>query len=145
MASPQTVVAVALALAIAAVVFVPLSTVVASNVGTQSVTNESVTAQTGEWQEINGYDVEDSETVRWYNSTSDSYETLTEGTDYEFRYDAGEIKPLEGGTVSDGDELLVTYDYQATNGIVATVVGLVTTMLALLMLVTAAKPVMEGI
>lgn len=133
-------------LAIAAIVFVPLNTVVTQNVGSQTVTNETVTASVGEWQDLEGYDLDqNSETVYWYNSTSGSYETLTEGTDYEIRYDSGELKPLSGGTVSDGDELKATYDYQATSPIVTTVVLLVPTLVVLLMLVTAARPVMDGL
>lgn len=145
MASPKMVVTVSIALALAAVLFVPLADIVNGSVGGQTVTNETLTAQTGEYQGLGGYDLEDSETVYWLNSSSGNYETLAESTDYEVRYDSGEVKPLAGGAVSDGDELQVTYTYAATGPIVTTLVVLVPTLLALLMLVVAAAPVMEGL
>lgn len=146
MASPNKVVTVALALAIAAVVFVPLTTIITQAAGAQTVDNEELTAETDEWQELDGWNVDESTvTVEWFNETSDSWETLSEGTDYEFRYESGEIQLLSSGTVSDGDDVRVSYEYQTTSAIEATVISLVTTLLAVLMLVVAAEPVMGGL
>lgn len=146
MPSPNKVVTVALALAIAAVVFVPLSTIVTQAAGAQTVDNETFTAQTDEWQDLEGWNIDESTvTVEWYNSTSDSWETLTEGTDYELRPEPGQIQTLSSGTVSDGDDVRASYEYSTTSAIEATVITLVTTLLAVLMLVVAAKPVMEGV
>lgn len=129
------------ALAVAATLVGPFNAAVADSTGTQSVTNESVTAEIDTFVELDGYDiVTDSETVYWYNNSSSSYEEVTSGTDYEMNYDPGQIKALSGGSIGDGDELKVSYDYQATDGTTTTIAGLVPLFVVLLILgVLAAK------
>lgn len=127
--------AVFIAVTVAAVFIGPISTVVTGTTGQQSVTNESLTADVGTFQDLEGYDVDDSETVYWYNKTSGQNETLTEGTDYEFDYTEGRIKFLSGGSVSSGEDVYVSYDYQATSATVATIGGLVPLFVVLLILV----------
>lgn len=129
-----------IAVSIAAVLVLPFFNVVNGVAGSQTVDNESVTAtftgNTGDWKELRGYDVDDSETVLWLNSSTGNYETLTEGTDYEFNYTDGAIRALSGGVVQDGDELLVSYTYQATSETTA-VVLLITPLLLVLVILAA--------
>jgi hypothetical protein len=132
------------AVAIAATLFGPMTAAVANSTGTQSVANETVTAAGNSYVEVTGYDVDDTSlTVERYNETSDSYETVSEGTDYEFNYSDGAIKALSGGDIGDGDELRLTYDYQATDATTTTVAGLIPLFLALLVLVTLAAGIMQ--
>lgn len=146
MVRPRTVAAILVAAAIAATLFAPFAGAVTDNTGTQSVTNESVTAApAGEVASLGGYDlVSGSETVYWYNSSSSSYEQVTAGTDYEINEEPGEIKTLSGGEISDGDDLKVTYDYEATGSTTTSVVTVAPLLLALLVLVVLSKPIMEG-
>lgn len=142
--SNEKIVVVLLAATIVAVLFAPLSGVITSGTGDVDVENESVTASTSEYVQLDGYDVESgSVTVWWYNSTSDSYETVTEGTDYEIAYDTGAIQANSSGTISDGDDLLVTYTYAATDGTTGRIADLIPLFLGLLMLVAIAGPIMR--
>lgn len=135
-----------IALTIAGTLFVPINDVVSSNTGQQTVTNETVTASNSSYVDLEGYNIqENSETVHWYNSTSDSWETTTAGTDYEMAYENGSIIALDGGTISDGDELRVTYDFQATDGSTTTVVTLIPLFVGLLMLGIMAGKIQEAL
>jgi hypothetical protein len=136
------IVSVIIALTIAATLFTPISDTVTGNTGVQTVENGTVTASNSSYVELNGYNIQkDSETVEWYNSTSSSYETVDEGTDYDMAYENGSIIALDGGTISDGDELRVSYDYKATDDSTTTVVTLVPMFVALLMLGVLASKV----
>lgn len=135
MVKPRHIAGLVIALTIAATLFVPIQDTVASNSGVQDVTNESVTAQHDVYVELNGYNVESgSETVYYTNDTSGNWETATRGTDYEMAYSPGEIKALINGSIDDGEELKVSYSYEATDGSTTTVVTLVPLFVALLML-----------
>lgn len=121
--------------AIIGVIFLgPVSDAAAENTGVQTVTNETVTAQSGEFVELGGYDIdENSETVYGYNDTSGSYEEAVEGTDYEMDYNGGEFKALNGSSlIDDGEDAKVSYDYQASNAMTTTVVGFIPVMLGTL-------------
>lgn len=134
--------AVFIAVTIAAVFLTPINTVVTGSTGVQTVTNETVTADVGNYSSVTGYDVESgSEEVIRYNESTGQNETLVEGTDYEFDYENARIKPLSGGSVDDGDTLYVSYDYQATSSTVATIGGLVPLFVALLILVTLSNKI----
>jgi len=142
MASAKEIATTLVALTIAATLFAPITTAVTSNTGVQTVDNKSVTVESvGEYQQVEGYNVDGSTlTVDWYNSSSSSYETLTEGTDYEFNDSDASIKVLTSSDVSDGNELRLTYDYQATSGSTTTVADLIPLFVALLIIgVLAAK------
>lgn len=131
-----------IAITIAAVFLTPISTVVTDSTGVQTVENETVTADVGNYSGLTGYSVDSSsEEVVWYNSTSGQNETLVEGTDYEFDYEESRIKPLSGGSVSDGETLYVSYDYQATSETVATIGSLVPLFVALLILTTLSSKI----
>lgn len=130
---------------IVAVLFGPLSGVITSGTGDQSVTNESITASTSDYVQLDGYHVADgSETVYWYNDSTNSYETVDAGTDYEVANDPGAVQAIEGGTISDGDDLRVTYTYAATDGTTERVTDLIPLLLVVLILVTLAGPIMKG-
>lgn len=118
--------------AVGMVFFGPLQTAVADNTGTQSVTNETFTAEFDKWQDLQGYDVDDTETV-WVENGSSTFEQATEGTDYEFNYSAGEIKMLNTTLVDAGDEVRVTYDYQAAGTLATTVITFIPVMFGVLL------------
>lgn len=132
--------ALAIALAIAATLIGPFATAVAGHSGTVSVTNETVSAQVGQYVDLNGYQIQPGETVYWYNSSAGSYQTLASGTDYKIATKNGSIEALSGGTVNNGDTLKVTYDYAATSGATSTIVKLTPLFVALILMgVMAAK------
>lgn len=124
------------ALTIAATLFTPVSDAVTNNSGTVTVQNETVTADTGNYTALDGYDIDSgSETV--YNASGNQ---MTSGVDYEMGYQNGSIKALSGGDISDGSEIKVSYDYQATDSTTTTVVTLIPLFMALLILgILAAK------
>jgi len=107
--------------------FSPITTVIAENTGTQSVANEAVTADVGNYTELGGYNVEDGTVT----VTDGSGTTYTEGTDYEIDYNAGELKALSNGSIADGDTLDVSYDYQAADSTTSTIVNLIPLLMAL--------------
>lgn len=144
MANARTLVALMVAVMIGATLFTPIATSVQEKTGTVDVQNESVTADVDTFVNLDGYEIEtNSETVYWYNSTSGSYDQVTSGTDYEMAYQNGSIHALSGGTISTGDDLKVSYSYQATTGSTTTVLGLITTFVALLLLVIVARRVTD--
>lgn len=129
------------ALTIAVTLFNPVSTIVSDNSGEQAVTNETVNADLDTYVELNGYDiVSNSETVYGYNDTAGSYEELP-ASDYDLKEGPGEIRINSSSTVvQDGEDVKVSYDYQATDGTTTTVLVLIPMFLALLILgVLAAK------
>jgi hypothetical protein len=141
MVSPREVATVLIAAAIAATL-IPAFVTATDATGTQSVTNESVTADVGNFTELDGWNVNSGETVYWYNSSSGSNETVSSGTDYELDYDNGRIKALaSSSTISDGDTLYVTYTYDVTTGTATTVANLVPLFVVLLLLGTLAAKI----
>jgi hypothetical protein len=127
--------------AIGVIMLTPIVTAVNSNTGTVSVTNETVTAQTGERVDLRGYDVDPSTvTVEGYNETSDSWETTNEYTLYE---QPGEIQfdTENSALIDDGDEVRVTYDYQATGELTALVAGFIPVGVGLFIFVAIANRV----
>lgn len=144
MVSGRMIVAVLVAAAIAATLFVPFNAAVTENSGDVDVENESISAELDTYQNLDGYDINSgSETVRWHNGTD--YVTLSSGSDYEMRYDGGEINVSSSSNVSQGDEVLVSYTYSATDGTTGAILDLAPLFLALLILVVLAKPMMEAL
>jgi len=134
MATGKQIAVVVIAATIAMTLFAPISGMVSSSSGSQSVTNETFTASIDERVELDGYDVESgSETVYWYNSTTESYETVDD-SDYTFHYEGGDITIESGGDISDGDDMRVDYEYQATSGATTTVMVLIPLFVALMVL-----------
>jgi hypothetical protein len=135
-----------LAVTIGAIFFVPVTDVLADSTGTVEVQNETVTTNatyTDDFK-LDGYDVvSGSETVEVYDSGNDSYTALTEGTDYTIDYTNGTVSFESGGSVSEGDEVRASYDYEATSGLVTTITDLLPVFLGLLLLVPMANKVQQ--
>lgn len=140
MASARNYAALLIALTIAATLFTPIADTVSSNTGLQAAGNESVTAETGTYVALEHPNIDkNSETV--WNATGAE---MTKGTDYEMDYEDGEIKALSGGSIADGSEITVNYDYYATTGSTTTILRLVPLFVALLILGVMASKVMEA-
>lgn len=134
--------ALVIAVTIAAVLFIPFGSIVGDSTGTQTVDNESFTAEPGTWQELDGYQVvQDSETIAYDDGTG--YTNLTQGTDYELNNTAGTVKILESSSVSSGDDVRASYDWEKLDGPADTIVGLLPLFVALLILVSLAVPIMD--
>lgn len=119
-----------LAVTVVVVVFGPIATAVQDNVGTQSVTNESVTADLGNEVDLSGYNI-DASSVTVYNATDD----VVPASEYTINDGPGTINVSSTSTsVSDGETIAVSYDYQATTGMVTTIVGYVPELVAVLIL-----------
>lgn len=145
MVSGRGIAAILIGATIAAVLFMPINSAVADNTGEVEVDDEELAASTGDWQELDGYDiVSDSETVEWYNDSSSSWETVSSGSDYEMDDEAGQIRTLSGGTIEDGDDVRVSYTYAATDGMTTAVVVLIPLFVALLILWKLSQPIMEA-
>lgn len=146
MVSHKKIASLLVAVTIAATLYAPITDAVTGNTGEIEVENESVVAEPGTAVDLDGHTIQEgSETVEWYNSTSESYETVEEGTDYEIDTDAGTLTVLESSsTISEGDELRVGYTYAATSSMATTVINLIPLMLGLLILVVLAKPAMDA-
>lgn len=139
----KLVLAFALAAVIGVIFLQPVVGAVNDNTGSQDVTNETVTAQVGTYVDLGGYDIdENSETVYGYNDSSGSYEVASEGTDYEIAYGNGSIKALNGSSlIDDGEDVKVSYTYQASGTLATTVIGFIPVMLGTLVLVVVARGV----
>lgn len=145
MVKPRTIAGLVIALTIAATLFTPIADTVNQNTGEQSVTNETVTAQHGEYVDLDGYSIlTDSETVYYTNNTDGSTEVATRGTDYEMNYSSGSIKALSSGSIDDGEQIDVSYDYEATDSTTTTVAALVPLFVALLMLGVMAARIQDA-
>lgn len=140
MASTRQIMVVVLAVTIGAVLFIPFSSAVADNSGTQSVTGENVTADIGNYTQLDFYNV-DASSVTVNNSSGDTVAS----SDYEINESDGAIKINSGViNVNDGEELNVSYDYQATDDQTTTVLQLAPLLLALLLLVVLASRTMRS-
>jgi hypothetical protein len=132
----RKIVVIGLVIVLGVVFLQPVVAVINDNTGVQSVGNESVTADLGNFTELNGYSLVNGSV----EVTDDSGTTIySEGTDYEVDYEAGKLKALTGGSISDGESLLVDYDYEATESGTTTVLGFVPVMFGVLLLVASAR------
>lgn len=141
MPTARQLVGVMIAIAIAATLFSPIQATVNENSGTVSVANETVVADAGNYTELQGYNiVANSETVWGYNDTASAYEQASSPGDYELDTDAGQLKVNSSSTlIDDGEDVKVSYDYEATGGTTTSLIVLIPLFVALLMLVTAAS------
>jgi len=135
----------ALAAVIGLIFLGPIVGAVNDNTGAQTVTNESVTANTGQFVDLGGFDLVDgSETVYGLNDTSGNYEVATAGSDYEMDNLDGEVKALSGSSlIEDGEAMKVTYDYTASGSVTSTVVGFIPVMIATLLLFVISQGVIK--
>jgi len=126
MASKTAAVVLALAVftAIGVILLGPVSGVVNANTGTQTVTNESVSATFSDPVDLTGYDISsDSVTVYGYNDSSGSYEAAP-ASDYSVNKGPGTISFSNSSSlIDDGETTKVSYDYQATGAISSLVIG----------------------
>ncbi|WP_435125396.1 hypothetical protein [Halobaculum sp. D14] len=145
MVSTSKLLTVMLGVVIAVVLLGPFVTTINGNVGTQTVTNETVTADVGSYVDVTGYNVvSGSATVYGYNDTSGSFEVAAAGTDYELDEGAGSVKALNGSTlINDGETMKVSYDYQATSGTTTTVLNLLPLLVGVLILGTVGMKVQK--
>lgn len=134
-----------LAVVVGMVFFPVVVDAVDTSTGTQSVSNETVTAQVGEYVEVSGYNIESGTvTVYGYNDTSSSYEQATEGSDYEVKLEEGSLKALSGSSlIDDGEDVKVSYDYQASGATTTLVIGFVPLMIGVLLFWTVASKTQE--
>lgn len=128
-------------LVVVGALFIPLVDTVNSETGTQAVTNESVTAEVGTYVDLENNDLVSS-SVTVYNSTDAE---MTEGTDYEVAYDNGSVKALSGGSITDGNTITVSYDYEATSDMVATIAGLIPLLILVSVLAFVAAAVRDEV
>jgi len=139
----EKVVGITVAVAIALIFLGPVSAAVADNTGTANDT-ENITVQTGEYVDLGGYDLVDGTvSVERYNATTESFESTTEGTDYELNQSDGSVQALSSGAFSDGETARVGYEYEASGGLASTVAAFVPTMLGLLAFVAVAREVQK--
>lgn len=142
MASKTAAVVLALAVftAIGVVLLGPVSGVVNANTGTQTVTNESVSATFSDSVDLTGYDIDsDSVTVYGLNDSSGSYETAPE-SDYDVSAGPGTITfDNSSSLIDDGETVKVSYDYQATGELATLVLGFTPLALGLFIFVAIAQ------
>lgn len=138
--SGTKILALALAVTVSLVVLAPVVTSIDNSTGTQSVDNESFTADFGNFSDVSGYNI-DSSTVEVYDDSgqvsSDNF-TVESGS--------GEIQLFSNATndgVTDGETVDATYEYQATEGVTTTVIGFVPVMLGVLVMVALSRKITE--
>lgn len=146
--APKTasyVIAFVLVAIIGMVFLTPVVQAVDDNSGQQSITNETVTAQHGEYVDLGGYAIDSSsETVWGYNDTSGSYEQATSGTDYDMNYSAGEIQANSSSSlIQDGEDIKVSYTYQASNESTSVILGFIPVMFGTLIFAKLAQGVQK--
>ena len=137
--SAKLILGIALAITLGVIFLQPVLSVTDTSTGTQTVTNESVTVVHDQFVDLGGWDIVDGS----YTVTDQSGTAYTEGSDYELDQGSGELKALSSGTISDGETVLVSYDYEATGGLTETVVGFVPIMFAVLFIVVASRGIQE--
>ena len=133
-----------IAITIGAVFFVPVVDVINNTTGEVEIENETVTtnASFSETYELRGDNITaGSETIEV--DSGGSWTTLSAGTDYALNEEAGTIQFSDTTDVSAGDEIRASYRYQATDGIVTSIAGLLPVFLALLLLVPMANKIQQ--
>lgn len=143
MAQAKTIMAVIIAVTIAATLFAPVANAVTDNSGSVSITNETVTAQYGQYVDLEGYDIDDGSETVWMQEGDGSYTQGTETTDYEMANANGSVQALSGSsTIDDGETIKVSYTYQATSSQAETVLVIIPLMMGVLMLGVMAGKIM---
>ncbi len=133
-----------LAVTIGAIFFVPVVDVIDNTTGEVQIENETVTTNASftDTYELSGDNITaGSETIEV--DSSGSWTTLTAGTDYALNEGEGTIQFSDTTDVSTGDEIRASFTYQATDGIVTSIAGLLPVFLALLLLVPMANKIQE--
>jgi len=136
--STRKIVALAMVVVLGMVALTPVVSAINDNTGKVSVSNDTVQADHGNWTDLEGFDL-DKSTLSVEDTSGTT--TYSEGSDYEVAVANGSIKALSSGTISDGETLNATYDYQATAGSTTTLLGFIPVMVGLLMFVAVANGV----
>lgn len=142
-AEAGTLIALTIGLVVAVTMISVLIPVVNDNSGQVAVTNESVTSSLSynTTYELTGYDlVSGSETVYVENGTAGSFETLS-SSEYTLDESGGSLNVTGQTGSSAGDEVQITYDYNATDTTVETLLDLLALFLALIALVAISDPI----
>ena len=123
----QIVVGLAVFAAVGVIMIGPVDSVVQNNTGTVSITNETVHANFNESVDLKGYDIDPgSETVWALNDSSGSYEQVTASGDYTLHEATGAISFNESSSlIQSGEEVKVSYDYQASGELASLVIGFI--------------------
>jgi len=132
----ESIVKMVIAVAIAATLVSPFIGAIDGNTGSVDV-NESLTADVGNYQDLEGYDIDAST----FSANDSDGNTLTDGTDYELNSTDGTVKFTSAGNVGDAELVTANYTYQATDGTTSTIADLLPLFVALLILVTLAAGV----
>lgn len=145
-AEAGTLIALTIGLVVAVTMISVLIPLVDENAGTVTVTNETVTSSATDntVYDLDGFDLQAGETVYAENGSAGSFVVVPSG-DYTIDSSPGEINlTLVGesaGTIDTGDEVLITYDYEATGSTVETILDLLALFLALIALVAISGPI----
>jgi len=140
--SAKVVLTLAVFAAVGVLMISPVSTTVNENTGAQSVVNETHAVDFANVIDLSGYDVDPgSETVYGYNETASAYEVAPAG-DYTLTDSSGELELSSSSTLFDeGEDVKVSYDYQASDELTALVAGFIPLGLGLLIFVGIARRV----
>ena len=130
--------AVVLAMVVAVVMIGPMITTTNDNTGTVAVDNETITAQLNEPVDLQGYEIQSGSVTAY-----DADDNVIPASNYTVDLQPGEFNLTDTSEAADGEEISVTYDYQATDSTTETVVGIGPLLIALLALVVVAKEVEE--
>lgn len=139
------VIAITIALVLGVSMIGALVSMVASNSGTVSITNESVTssATLGQTYDLDGYDVVSGSETVYYDNGSGFLAATGGGVDYTLHKANGSITVASGGSIASGATVKASYQYKATSKSAGTVIDLLSLFLALVLLVAVAGPVQD--
>ncbi len=112
--------------AVGLILLSPVSSTITNNTGTQVVTNESHAVDFDESIDLRGYNIDPgSETVYGYNDSSGSYEVAS-ASDYSLNDETGTLDVNSSSALFDeGEDVSVSYDYQASDDLTTLVVGFI--------------------
>ncbi|WP_049970770.1 hypothetical protein [Haladaptatus cibarius] len=112
--------------AVGLIMLSPVNSTVTNNTGSQAVLNDSHGVGFDESIDLRGYNIDPgSETVYGYNDTSESYEVAS-ASDYTLDDGSGTLDLNSSSTLFDeGEDVKVSYDYQASDDLTTLVVGFI--------------------
>lgn len=131
--------------AVGVILLGPAAGVVNDHTGTQTVTNETVTAAQNQSVDLQGYNVASgSVTVYGLNDTSGKYEVATSPEDYSVHRGPGTVSfNSSSSLIQSGESVKVSYQYQATDGVTSLVLGFLPLGLGLVIFTVVASKVQE--
>jgi len=127
-----------IAITIVAVLVGPLASTVDGNSGTVGV-NESLTADPGTVQELEGYRI----TSNFTATETGTGTELSSGTDYTLHEENGTIEFIDSTNLDPGDDVDAVYEYEATDSITGTIADLLPLFAGLLILGTVAMRIRQ--